>query len=193
MQAWQRQTTEALTALITALEAREAYTKGHSVRVAQYSLAIASQLGLDEQARHRLNMAALLHDIGKIGVPDNILLKEDKLTNEEYAIMKQHPEIGARILSSVESLSELLPVIRHHHERHDGRGYPDGLTGTAIPLLSKIISVADTYDAMTTTRPYRKGLTAEEARKELMSLRDMQWSGEIVDAFLTGLMQRDKI
>lgn len=131
-------------------------------------------------------MAALLHDIGKIGVPDSILLKEGKLTTEEYAKMKQHPEIGAHILGSVESLSEMLPIIRHHHEHHNGKGYPDCLVGEDIPLLARVISVADTYDAMTTTRPYRKGLTAEEARKELVALRNVQWSGEIVDAFLAG-------
>lgn len=184
LQSWQRQTSEALTALITALEAREPYTKGHSVRVAKYSLAIADQLGLNEQDRHQLHMSALLHDIGKIGVPDSILLKEGKLTHEEFAVMKTHPEIGARILSNVESLSQMLPIIRHHHERHDGQGYPDGLSGAAIPLLARIISVADTYDAMTTTRPYRKSLTPEEARNELLSLRNVQWNREIVDAFI---------
>ncbi|MDQ7836824.1 MAG: HD-GYP domain-containing protein [Humidesulfovibrio sp.] len=185
LQAWEQQTTAALTSLITALEAREPYTKGHSVRVARHSQEIAERMGLDDKTRHRLHMAALLHDIGKIGVPDSVLLKEDRLTDSEYAVMKRHPEIGAHMLSNVESLADVLPVIRHHHERHDGKGYPDGLAGEAIPVLSRIISVADTYDAMTTTRPYRKALTKEEACAELQQLRDQQWDGGVVDAFLS--------
>lgn len=184
LQAREQQTTAALTSLITALEAREPYTKGHSVRVARYSQEIAERMGLGEKTRHRLHMAALLHDIGKIGVPDSVLLKEERLTDSEYAVMKRHPEIGAHMLSNVESLADVLPVIRHHHERHDGKGYPDGLVGEAIPMLSRIISVADTYDAMTSTRPYRKALTQEEACAELRSFRNQQWDGEMVEAFL---------
>lgn len=185
LEAREKQTTAALTSLITALEAREPYTKGHSVRVAEYSLQIARALDLDELTQHRLNMAALLHDIGKIGVPDNILLKEARLSDEEFTIMKRHPKIGAHMLANVESLADVLPVIRHHHERHDGKGYPDGLAGEGIPLLSRIIAVADSYDAMTSTRPYRKALDSDEACKELKAWRDRQWSGSVVDAFLS--------
>jgi putative nucleotidyltransferase with HDIG domain len=191
VQAWEQQATAALTSLITALEAREEYTKGHSVRVAWYSQKIAERIGLDEEKRHRLRMAALLHDIGKIGVPDSVLLKNDRLTDSEYAIMKRHPEIGAHMLSNVEVLADVLPVIRHHHERHDGSGYPDGLAGDGIPLLSRIISVADTYDAMTTTRPYRKALTKDEACAELRAHHDRQLDGKMVEAFLSSLAQGD--
>ena len=129
-------------------------------------------------------MAALLHDIGKIGVPDNVLLKEGKLTDEEFSVMKQHPVIGERMLTSVEFLSDLLPAIRNHHERHDGKGYPDGLAGEEIPFFARCIAVADAYDAMTTDRPYRKALTSQEAKAELFRLRNMQWEAIAVDAFL---------
>jgi putative nucleotidyltransferase with HDIG domain len=184
LQSREQRTTAALTSLITALEAREPYTKGHSVRVSQYPQKIAERMGLGEKTQHRLHMAALLHDIGKIGVPDCVLLKEDRPTDSGHVVMKRHPEIGAHMLSNVESLADVLPVIRHHHERHDGKGYPDGLAGEPIPMLARIISVADTYDAMTTTRPYRKALTSDEACAELKSLCDQQWDGEIVQAFL---------
>lgn len=173
-----------LAALITALDAREAYTKGHSVRVAQYSVTIARQLGLSNAAQQQLHMAALLHDIGKIGVPDSVLLKPGPLSGEEFAVMATHPDTGARILASVNTLAGILPGIRHHHERHDGRGYPDGLAGDGIPLPARIIALADAYDAMTTDRPYRQGLAPALAKQELLDKRDRQWSGQVVDAFL---------
>ncbi|EGY23870.1 HD domain protein, partial [Desulfovibrio sp. A2] len=119
----------ALTALISALDAREPYTKGHSGRVAEYAAALAKHFGIRSEECRKLYMGALLHDIGKIGVPDSVLLKEGKLTDEEFAVMKQHPVIGERLLAPVEFLAELLPAIRNHHERHDGRGYPDKLAG----------------------------------------------------------------
>ncbi|WP_051272403.1 HD-GYP domain-containing protein [Fundidesulfovibrio putealis] len=175
----------ALTALITALDAREPYTKGHSVRVANYAVAVAKILGVDCGSCQQLYMAALLHDIGKIGVPDRVLLKEGKLSDEEFAVMRQHPVIGERLLAKVEFLAELLPSIRHHHERHDGKGYPDGLARENIPFFARCIAVADAYDAMTTNRPYRKSLTPEEAKSELLRLRGVQWSNETVDAMLT--------
>lgn len=174
----------ALTALISALDAREPYTKGHSGRVAEYAAALAKQLGTGSEECQKLYMAALLHDIGKIGVPDSVLLKEGKLTDEEFAVMKQHPVIGERLLAPVEFLVELLPAIRNHHERHDGRGYPDKLVGGGIPFFARCIAVADAYDAMTTDRPYRKALTSQEARAELLRLRNVQWDAAIVDAFL---------
>ena len=174
----------ALSALISALDAREPYTKGHSGRVAEYAVALAEQLGADDEDCQKLYMAALLHDIGKIGVPDNVLLKEGKLTDEEFSVMKQHPVIGERMLTSVEFLSDLLPAIRNHHERHDGKGYPDGLAGEEIPFFARCIAVADAYDAMTTDRPYRKALTSQEAKAELFRLRNMQWEAIAVDAFL---------
>jgi len=174
----------ALTALISALDAREPYTKGHSGRVAEYAAALAKHFGIRSEECRKLYMAALLHDIGKIGVPDSVLLKEGKLTDEEFAVMKQHPVIGERLLAPVEFLAELLPAIRNHHERHDGRGYPDKLAGEGIPFFARCIAVADAYDAMTTDRPYRKALTSQEARAELLRLRNVQWDAAIVDAFL---------
>ncbi|WMW64519.1 HD-GYP domain-containing protein [Nitratidesulfovibrio liaohensis] len=174
----------ALTALISALDAREPYTKGHSGRVAEYAAALAKHFGIRSEECRKLYMGALLHDIGKIGVPDSVLLKEGKLTDEEFAVMKQHPVIGERLLAPVEFLAELLPAIRNHHERHDGRGYPDKLAGEGIPFFARCIAVADAYDAMTTDRPYRKALTSQEARAELLRLRNVQWDAAIVDAFL---------
>lgn len=177
----------ALSALISALDAREPYTKGHSGRVAEYAVALAKQLGADAEDCQKLYMAALLHDIGKIGVPDNVLLKEGRLTDEEFFVMKQHPVIGERLLTSVEFLSDLLPAIRNHHERHDGNGYPDNLAGEEIPFFARCIAVADAYDAMTTDRPYRKALSSQEARAELLKLRNIQWEATAVDAFLVFL------
>ena len=180
-----------LAALITALDAREAYTKGHSVRVAEYSVGIANKLGLSQAAQQQLHMAALLHDIGKIGVPDSVLLKPGRLSDEEFAVMATHPDTGARILASVKTLAGILPGIRHHHERHDGKGYPDGLAGDRIPLSARIIALADAYDAMTTDRPYRQGLPPALAKLELQDKRDRQWSGEVVDAFLAAREERE--
>lgn len=174
-----------LAALITALDAREAYTKGHSVRVAGYAVAMAKQLGLSQAEHQQLYMAALLHDIGKIGVPDSVLLKPGPLSDEEFAVMTTHPDTGARILASVNTLAGILPGIRHHHERHDGKGYPDGLAGDGIPLPARIIALADAYDAMTTDRPYRQGLAPAMAQQELLDKRDRQWSGQVVDAFMS--------
>lgn len=186
-QAREAESEAALAALITALEAREPYTKGHSLRVAEYSLGIAAELGLNRTAQHALHMAGLLHDIGKIGVPDSVLLKTDKLTDEEFAVMRQHPAIGATILADMPALAFVLPAIRHHHERYDGKGYPDRLAGADIPQLAQIIAVADAFDAMTTSRPYRAGLPVAKAVDELLRFRDAQWSGIIVDAFLRSI------
>ncbi|WP_254780685.1 HD domain-containing phosphohydrolase [Bacillus sp. UNCCL13] len=176
-----------LTVLSAALDARDPYTAGHSMRVATYSKRIGIKLDLNEAEVDRLNRSALLHDIGKIGVPDYVLLKDGKLTDEEYEQIKAHPVIGERILKQVEPADKmigLLPGVRSHHERVDGRGYPDRLSGNNIPLFGRIIAVADAFDAMTSDRPYRKGMEPGKAIKILQEGKGIQWDADIVDAFL---------
>ncbi|MBF0480216.1 MAG: response regulator [Desulfovibrionaceae bacterium] len=150
-------------ALVVALEARDRYTSGHTLRVSRMALLIGARLGLSENELHDLEIAASLHDIGKIGVRDVILLKAGKLTEEEYATIKEHALIGAEILRPIKSLKKIIPLIMHHHERWDGAGYPSGIGGEEIPLGSRIIAVADAFDAMTSDRPYRKGMPEHKA------------------------------
>jgi len=150
-------------ALVVALEARDQYTSGHTLRVSRMALEIGARLGLSENELHDLEIAANLHDIGKIGVRDVILLKAGKLTEEEYATIKEHALIGAEILRPIKSLKKIIPLIMYHHERWDGTGYPAGIEGEAIPLGARIIAVADAFDAMTSDRPYRKGMPLQKA------------------------------
>ncbi|MDZ5473829.1 HD domain-containing protein [Bacillus sp. 31A1R] len=170
------------------LDARDPYTSGHSMRVASYSYEIGRELNLSKEDLELLYQTALLHDIGKIGVPDSVLLKDGKLTDDEFSYIKAHPVIGENILKQVQPASKiagLLPGVRHHHERIDGRGYPDGLTGTDIPYFGRIIAVADGFDAMTSDRPYRKGMSIEKAIEILKSGKGTQWDETIVDVFIT--------
>jgi putative nucleotidyltransferase with HDIG domain len=153
--------------LATAIDAKDPYTQGHSRRVTQYSVAIAEQMGLAQTEVENIRYAGLLHDVGKIGIKDSIIRKPGRLTDEEYAIIKMHPSIGARILRPVDFLADKIPGVLHHHEYYDGRGYPDHLIGTDIPLAGRIICVADAFDAMTTNRPYRKGLSVNTVIAEL--------------------------
>ncbi|MBM7662341.1 putative nucleotidyltransferase with HDIG domain [Bacillus mesophilus] len=172
--------------LAKVLDARDPYTAGHSERVAKYSVWIAHRLGFSTGQCEELYKAALLHDIGKIGVSDEILRKPTRLTQEEYELMKQHTVIGATILSNMEPKSSVLNAIqtaRSHHERIDGSGYPDRLSGDEIPLFAKIVGVADTFDAMTTVRPYSKGHTFEEGAAELVRCKNTLFDPNIVDAF----------
>jgi HD-GYP domain-containing protein (c-di-GMP phosphodiesterase class II) len=180
----------ALDALVTAVDKRDRYTRKHSEDVTDYSLMIAEELGLSEDTTRTLRVAGLLHDLGKIGIPDAILRKPGRLTDEEHEVMKQHPVLGWLIVSAIPSLSETLPAIRHHHERYDGRGYPDALSGEEIPLLGRLMAVADAFSAMTTDRPYRKGMACEDAIAELRRGRGSQWDPELVDAFLRALGTR---
>jgi putative two-component system response regulator len=145
-------------ALARAVEAKSPYTRGHSDRVTRYALALADSLGLPAADRERLLRGGLLHDIGKIGMPDAILNKPDVLTPQEYDIVKQHPVEGVKMIEALQSMLDVVPLIRWHHERLNGSGYPDGLRGDAIPLLVRILSVADVYDALASDRPYRSGL-----------------------------------
>lgn len=147
-----------------AVDGKSPYTRGHSDRVARYALALADVLGLDDTRRDRLRRGAMLHDIGKIGVPDAILNKAGPLTAEEYEVIKRHPDDGVRMVEPLESVRDVIPLIRWHHERIDGGGYPDGLSGGAIPPLVRALSVADVYDALSSDRPYRAGLPPAECR-----------------------------
>ena len=145
------------------IEARDPFTEDHCDRLAQYATALGSTLNLDLADLDALYRGAFIHDIGKIAIPDRILLKKGKLTHAEYELMKQHPVIGDDLCRTVRSLEAVRPIVRHHHERLDGRGYPDGLNGDAIPLLARIVSVVDVFDALTTDRPYRKAMTVDAA------------------------------
>lgn len=173
--------------LVAAIEAKDPYTKGHSVRVAQYTVAIAQRLGLDERAVARIEYAALLHDLGKVGVNRAILAKTGRLTDAEYDEIRRHPEIGAHIIDSVPYLEDIVPVVRHHHERCDGLGYPQGVQGTQIPLPARIMAVADAYDAMTSQRPYRAALDLAHARQEIIDGAGTQFDADVVSAFLAEL------
>lgn len=175
---------DSLVELADAIEAKDAATLGHVSRVASYALAIGRDLGLPAGELRSLVLAAQMHDVGKISTPDAVLGKPGKLTDEEYAIVKQHAARGDEIASKVDALRPIRSAIRHHHERVDGGGYPDGLTGEEIPLLSRIISVADTYDALTSLRPYRPAGDEDSARAELSRIAGSQLDQLCVDALL---------
>ena len=175
-----------LEALVLALDARDRETKGHSLRVTQYAMTIARQMGVREGSQEWVDMqrGALLHDVGKIGVPDYILHKPGPLTPEEWDEMKRHPHIGHGMLKEISFLSGAAEIIHQHHERFDGKGYPRGLAGEEIPLGSRIFSACDAFDAMTSDRPYRKALSSDEAREEILSNSGTQFDPEVVQAFL---------
>jgi putative nucleotidyltransferase with HDIG domain len=179
--------TGAIQALATALDARDPYTAGHSDRVSVLSVAIGRVLGLPPDELEVLRLGALLHDIGKIGVPDDVLRKPSALTAEEYDAIKQHPVLGARILRSVPFLSRHLSIVELHHERPDGRGYPQGLRGADIPLAARIVHVADAYDAITSARAYRRARPSGEALRELWRNAGTEFHAEIVGALATAL------
>lgn len=169
---------------ITALEFHDKYTKGHSEAVASYSTEIGEALGLNKKELDDLYWAATMHDIGKIIVPIEILNKEEKLTDTEYKIIKDHSKIGYEIVSKNDSLKKVSKYILYHHERWDGRGYPEGLKGDEIPLLSQIISVADSWHAMTSKRSYKDQLTCEEAIEELIKNKGTQFAPEVINTFI---------
>jgi putative nucleotidyltransferase with HDIG domain len=171
------------TALVTTLDARDRYTAGHSASVARYARDIAVRLGLTEEMQQLAHQCGLVHDVGKIGLPPGLLEKPGPLTLEERRQMEQHSVIGERILAKVEDYSEIANIVRHHHERVDGLGYPDGLDGDEIPLVSRILAVADAYDAMTSDRPYRDAMPTRVARLRLAQAADSQFDTAIVAAF----------
>jgi putative nucleotidyltransferase with HDIG domain len=176
---------QTLWTLVAALDAREHETSDHSQRVVRYTLAIARRVGLPETALPDVGRGALLHDIGKIGVPDAILLKPGKLTPEEWTEMRKHPQIGFNILKSVDFLQVPAEMVLCHQERFDGGGYPRGLSGEAIPLSARIFAIADCFDAMTSDRPYRKRTSTENARKEILRCAGTQFDPRAADAFLS--------
>jgi len=153
--------------LTSAVDAKDAYTCGHSERVALLSRHVAKELGISDSEVEQIYIAGLLHDVGKIGVPESVLQKTGKLTNEEFDLMKKHPEIGAKILQDVRQIQQIIPGVLHHHERYDGNGYPARLAGEDIPLMGRIICLADCFDAMTTNRTYRRALPIEVALAEI--------------------------
>ena len=178
-------------ALLKALECKDDYTFGHSMRVAFYSLQLGKEYGLSDEQLYDLELAALFHDIGKIGVPDSVLLKPARLDEDEFLKMKKHPELSAEILKGFAPFEEAAKFAKHHHERYDGRCYPDGMAGEDIPLYSRIILIADTFDAMTSTRPYRKGLPYEVAFEELREFAGSQFDPNLVEFFIKA-MERDQ-
>jgi putative nucleotidyltransferase with HDIG domain len=171
-------------ALIMAIEEKDIYTRGHSHRVAFYSSLMAENLGLDIEDKKNLEYAALLHDVGKIGISDQILNKPGRLTNVEYEIIKSHPGKGVKILEPMSFLWPILPIIESHHERFDGAGYPHGTAGEDIPFMARIITVCDAYDAMTSDRSYRKPLSPAAALEEIKAKAGTQFDPQIVTAFI---------
>ena len=163
----ERMTTQSITTFANALDAKDPYTEGHSERVSAYSTRLARELGLSEEEIDNIRLVALLHDIGKIGVPDSVLKKPGRLTDEEFGMMKQHTVVGSEIIKDINSIPGVVIGARYHHERYDGRGYPDGLKGEEIPFIARIIAVADAFDAMTSNRIYRKHLSTEQVLSEL--------------------------
>ena len=184
--------------LAAAIDAKDTYTNGHSVRVAEYSAEIARRVGYDVSALQRIYITGLLHDVGKIGIPDAIINKNGKLDDEEYAIIKTHPEKGAAILSNIQDMPELSIGARWHHERFDGKGYPEGLMGEDIPEMARIIAIADAYDAMTSNRSYRRSLPQEVVRAEIEKGRGTQFDPIFAEIMLkmidedTNYNMRDK-
>ncbi|MFB0527823.1 MAG: HD domain-containing phosphohydrolase [bacterium] len=172
--------------LAAAIDAKDPYTRGHSERVTRFSVLIAKELSLDDKTQSEVQLCALLHDVGKIGVPISVLRKKDKLTDEDWKFIRRHPVLGAEIISPITQLKELVTSIRHHHERYDGKGYPDNLKGEDIPLISRILAVADTFDALTSERPYRNGLSDKAAVEEMEVVKGTQLDPGCVDAFIAG-------
>lgn len=179
----------AMESLVRLLEAKDAYTRGHSGRVAKYTEKIALKMNFPQEEVESLRKIAKVHDIGKLGIPKSILNKKEKLTEEDWKTIQEHPGIGEKILRPVVFNEEMLAIVRGHHERYDGKGYPDGIKGDDITISSQIVSVADTYDAMTSTRAYRLSLSKEEAIEELKKNSGIQFNSRIIEAFLKVLEQ----
>ena len=186
----QRLYRETLASLSNALEAKDAVTSQHTEEVVRLAVAVATELELDLEAVRNVELGAVLHDIGKVRVPEAILNKAGPLDDEEWTVMRTHPEVGERILEPIQSLRAILPIVRHHHERWDGAGYPDRLTGRAIPLGARVVAVCDAYRAMTEDRPYRKAMDEADARRELESCSGVQFDPDCVAALLRALDRR---
>jgi putative nucleotidyltransferase with HDIG domain len=176
-----------IVAFANAIDAKSHWTNGHSERVTSYALSIAKEMGVSESERRTLKIASLLHDIGKIGTYDVILDKPGPLTSEEWQLIKMHPTQGENILRPIKQFQDVIPIIKCHHERVDGKGYPNGLRGDELPLLAKILCLADSYDAMVADRPYKKGLDKENAFSEIRQKTGTQFDPDIVRAFFTAV------
>ncbi len=183
LNAEQKLTLSSIASLVAALEARDAYTRGHSAEVARIASQMGALAGLEPETVTRLKISGELHDIGKIGVKDAVLLKPGKLTDEEFESIKQHPVTGANILRPIESFADIIDVVQHHHERFDGKGYPSGLKGEAIPFWARMIAVADTYNALTSDRPYRKGMPVDKALQIIREASNSQLCPDCVNLF----------
>jgi putative nucleotidyltransferase with HDIG domain len=183
----------AVRALANSIDAKDAYTRGHSERVARYSMEIGRVMGMNSEEIKNLHIGALLHDIGKIGIAESIINKSSRLTEEEYTEIKTHPSRGASIIEPAKFLKEKVPLIKYHHERYDGKGYPDGLKGEDIPLMARIVCVADSFDAMTSKRAYRDVMPLEEARNELIKCSGSQFDPRVINAFLEVLVDEKKV
>ena len=175
---------ESIETLRYTVEAKDTYTRGHSDRVSEFAVLIGKKVGLSAEDIRTLQIGGLFHDIGKIGVPDNILQKETKLTDDEYSEIKNHPSIGAHILSTATIFKDIIPIVKHHHERYDGNGYPGRLKGEEIPYLARITAIADSFDAMTSKRTYRDSLPIDVVISEFKRCRGTQFDPELDDVFL---------
>jgi len=175
---------ESIQTLRYTVEAKDTYTRGHSDRVSEFAVLIGQKMGLSEAELKTLKIGGLFHDIGKIGIPDSILLKETRLSDDEYSEIKHHPSIGAHILSNATIFADIIPIVKYHHERYDGRGYPENLVGENIPLLARITSVADAFDAMSSRRTYRNNLEMEVIKEEIRKNRGTQFDPNAADIFL---------
>jgi putative nucleotidyltransferase with HDIG domain len=186
----ERNLVDTITAFVNAIESKDPYLKGHSARVALYATEIARTMGLDEETVQVVSRAAMLHDLGKLSIMDTILRKPERLTEDEFTLIKAHPVVGERILKPLRFLAREACAVRHHHERFDGTGYPDGLSGEDIPLAARIITVADVFDAVTSNRPYRTAMSVEAARDEILHGRGTHFDPPVAEAFLTIPIER---
>ena len=176
---------EVVTSLAGAIDAKDTYTKGHSTSVSRYAVALARAVNLPEREVERIKLGGLLHDVGKIGIPESVLKKTTGLNDEEWVIMKQHPTIGAeKVLKPNPMLHDLIPIVKYHHEQWNGKGYPEGLKGEEIPYAARIVAVADTYHALISDRPYRKGMSIEKACEILKMGAGIQWDADLVRQFI---------
>lgn len=175
--------------LAETIEKRDPYTGGHTKRVMHYSIAMGEVMGLTGKEIEKLGLSAILHDVGKIGIRDNVLLKEDKLGDEEFRLIKMHTTYGKEVLKHVKYFKDIIPGVLNHHERYDGKGYPEGLKGEEIDIIARIIAVADAYDAMTTDRPYRKALSYKDATEEIKKCSGTQFDPVVVEAFIKAKMK----
>ena len=181
---------DVLDSLVIAIDHKDRYTKKHSEDVTDYALHLVEALGLSEDAHHAIRIAGLLHDVGKIGVPDSILRKPGKLTDEEYEVMKSHVTVSALIIHGLPRLPEILSAVANHHERWDGKGYPAGISGEEIPLLGRIMAIADAFSAMTLDRPYRAGMTVDAALAEIEKYRGSQFDPELATVFINTMRKK---